>query len=102
MSEQKLSDQRGAEPDDASVRYRILARFPCYGRPMVRLLERPSFKCLMAMVANFSARGLGLIFHRPLEPGSVLALQLRRRHHGLSRILSVRVVHATPQPDGHY
>ena len=32
----------------------------------------------------------------------VLALQLRRRHHGLSRILSVRVVHATPQPDGYY
>jgi hypothetical protein len=102
MSDDKAVAPPSTEPAAAVVRHRVLARYPCYGRPMIRLLERPSFKCLMAMVHNFSGRGLGLIFHRPLEPGAVLALQLRRRFHGLSRIVSVRVVHATPQADGNY
>jgi hypothetical protein len=56
----------------------------------------------MAMVVDFSVRGLGLLFHRPLDPGSVLAVELRGRRHGLSRILAVRVVHSTRQPDGNY
>jgi hypothetical protein len=87
---------------DDPVRHRLMARYPCPGRPIVRLLERPSFKCWMAMVHNFSATGLGLVFHRALEPGSVLALELRRRRHGLSRVLAVQVVHCTPQPDGNF
>jgi hypothetical protein len=87
---------------EAAIRHRILSRFPCHGRPIVRLLERPSFKCWMAMVHNFSARGLGLVFHRALTPGTMLALELRRRRHGLSRVLAVRVVHCTPQPDGNF
>ena len=98
MPEQDVIVSIAADP----VRHRILARFPCHGRPMVRLLERPSFQCWMAMVHDFSARGLGLLFHRPLETGTVLAVQLRHRHHGLSRILSVRVVHSTPQSDGNF
>jgi hypothetical protein len=56
----------------------------------------------MALVVDFSVRGLGLLFHRPLEPGSVLAVELRGRRHGISRILSVRVVHSTRQEDGNY
>jgi hypothetical protein len=102
MANEKVIAQPGAEPEEPVLQHRVLARYPCHGRPMVRLLERPSFKCLMAMVHNFSGRGLGLIFHRPLDPGAVLALQFRRRFHGLSRIVSVRVIHATPQPDGNY
>lgn len=88
-----------AETADAG---RSLVRFPCTGRPIVRLLERPSFKCWMAMVVDFSERGLGLLFHRHLEPGTVLAIELKGRRHGVSRILSVRVVHATAQADGNW
>jgi len=54
------------------------------------------------MVVDFSVRGLGLLFHRPLEPGNVLAVELKGRRHGVSRILAVRVVHATRQSDGNY
>jgi hypothetical protein len=102
MSEQEVAFSTAPMPDSEPVRHRILARYPCHGRPIVRLLERPSFQCWMAMVHDFSAHGLGLVFHRALDAGTVLALQLRQRHHGLSRILSVRVVHSTPQPDGNY
>jgi hypothetical protein len=69
---------------------------------VVRLLERPSFRCWMALVVDFSVRGLGLLFHRPLQPGSLLAVELKGRRHGLSRILAVRVVHSTRQEDGNY
>lgn len=88
--------------DGAAEASRNLVRFPCTGRPIVRLLERPSFKCWMAMVVDFSVRGLGLLFHRRLEPGSVLAVELKGRRHGVSRILAVRVVHATAQADGNW
>jgi PilZ domain len=75
-------------------------RHICDPRPFLQLLVRPSFICRRAFVHNASEGGLGLVLQHPLEPGSVVALQLRRALHGVSRILSARVVHATPFPGG--
>jgi hypothetical protein len=75
-------------------------RTRCDPPPLIQLIVRPNFTSLRALVHDASDRGLGLLLHRPLPPGSVLALRLRQGAHGVSCILSARVVHATPHPQG--
>jgi hypothetical protein len=68
-------------------------------RPM-RLLPRPSHQSFHAFLRDFSIQGLGLIFTRPLESGTLLALQLRKRQTGMSDLLTAEVRHATALDDG--
>jgi hypothetical protein len=68
--------------------------------PLIRVLVRPSFRRYSARVHNISTKGLGLVCDRFLEPGSVLAIQLQRRHAGVSGILSAKVVSSAAQCDG--
>jgi hypothetical protein len=86
--------------DFPSPERRTSDRRPCPRRPLIRLLARPNFECLRAGAVNVSAEGIGLVFDRRLEPGTVLAFLLQHSRPGMSRILSARVVHATPRPDG--
>jgi hypothetical protein len=76
-------------------------RNPCEEARPVRLLARPSFQSIPAFVRDCSGRGLGLILMRPFEPGTLLALQLRKRQAGVSDILTAQVRHATQLAD-HY
>jgi hypothetical protein len=46
-----------------------------------------------------SRRGMRLVFKRPLEPGTIVAVQLRSNQAGLSLILTGKVEHTTPQND---
>jgi PilZ domain len=66
----------------------------------IRLLPRPSFQSFHAFFRDFSIQGIGLIFTRSLEPGTLLALQLRKKKAGMSDILTAEVRHATPLDDG--
>jgi hypothetical protein len=66
----------------------------------IRLLPRPSFQSFYAFLRDISIQGVGLIFTRPLEPGTLLAIELRKHMTGMSDILTAGVRHATPLEDG--
>ncbi len=66
---------------------------------MVRVLAKPSFQSHWAVVRDVSIRGMGLVMSGPLEPGTVLAVQLQRKHTGVSGILSAKVIYCFQQPD---
>jgi hypothetical protein len=44
-----------------------------------------------------AARGLSLLVQGPLQPGTVMAIQLQSQHLGVSGILSAQVKHVTPR-----
>ena len=76
-------------------------RHNCGTARVVHLAIRPSFRAVRAVVSNVSAAGLGLTFNRALDPGTVLAVQVRGRRLGVSLVRVARVVHAT-QTEGHW
>jgi len=65
-------------------------------RHSIRLLARPGLQRLTAIVRDVSLSGIGLELRHPMEPGTILVLELQGRHVGVSRIQSARVIHATP------
>ncbi len=92
-----------AQPDEpapveearrAGVDDRDGARHPAPEPRVVRLAIRPSFQSFPALVHDVSATGIGFLLDRPLESGTVLALQLRGERPGASFIRMARVVHA--------
>jgi hypothetical protein len=54
----------------------------------------------VASVHDISETGISLRLKRRINPGTVLVLRLQHKDGALSRPLSVRVMHATHQPDG--
>jgi hypothetical protein len=82
------------------VERRSVHRYVSDRFPLIRVLIRPSFRPYLANVQDVSVAGLGIICDRCLKPGAVLAVQLQRKHAGVSGILSAQVVHSTPLPDG--
>src|SRR5262249_40016246 len=73
----------------------------CQAAHMVRMLARPGFPSFKALVRDVSPQGLGLLLDRPLEPGTMLAIQLRGcRQRGLSCVLTARVRHCTELAEG--
>lgn len=75
-------------------------RHRCFPRRLVRLLVRPSFRCLPALVADAAADGLGLLMDDRLEVGDVLALEVKAWERGKTQIRSATVIHCTSRPDG--
>ncbi len=98
MTEQVLP----APADSAVADRRMSERYRCSRQRYVRLVARPSLQSFQASVRDFSMRSLGILIDKPVEPGTVLAIQLRSAHAGLSCLLSGEVKHATPQADGHW
>jgi hypothetical protein len=76
---------------------RFAIRFECWDAPMVRVLPKPTFQAMWAVVLDVSQRGLGLLLCHPLEVGTVVAIQLQRKRIGMSGILSGRIIHCTRQ-----
>jgi PilZ domain len=62
----------------------------------VRFLARPNFGPYTGFIQNISKRGLTLLAQARLEPGTLLAIQFRTRHLGVSDILSAQVKQTTP------
>ena len=73
---------------------RRLERYNCSTLPLL-FLVRPCFRCQRGVLRDASAKGLSFYSRTYLEPGSLLAIQLRSQQHGVSGILSGRVVHIT-------
>jgi len=84
---------RPDEPRPAGREGRSHKRYHCRPRTVVRLAVRPSFQSFPALVRDVSAGGIGFLLDRPLEPGTVLALQLRGGRPGTSVVRMARVVH---------
>ena len=66
---------------------------------------------LMGTSQDLSAGGISFILHRRFDPGTLLTIELERPKRDSRRSespvatwgqLPVRVLHATPQPDGHW
>ncbi len=86
---------------ELEVERRRQPRHSCGTARVIHLAIRPSFRAVRAIVSNVSAGGLGLTFNRALDPGTVLAVQVRGRRLGVSLVRVARVVHAT-QAGGHW
>jgi hypothetical protein len=82
-------------PIHPEVERRALCRYFAEHFPAVQVVVRSSFQPFRAYVRDFSASGLGLVCERFLQPGVVVAIQLRRRQIGVSAILSAEVRHCT-------
>src|SRR5258708_34991127 len=70
--------------------------YECRPGKIVYLAVRPSFHSFPALVHDVSANGIGFLLNRSLEPGTVLALQLRGGRPGTSLIRMAHVIHARP------
>jgi hypothetical protein len=81
------------EPQLAGQDTRSQERYQCRPRTIVRLAVRPSFQNFPALVHDVSAEGIGFLLDHPLEPGTVLALQLDGERPGISVIRMAHVVH---------
>src|SRR5215471_3926302 len=57
---------------------RAVARSLAERLPAIQVLVRPSFQPLHAYLWDFSAMGLAIICERFLQPGAIVAIQLRR------------------------
>jgi hypothetical protein len=84
----------------SSDRRREPRRPCCWEHTLIRVAVRPSFHPFPARVRDVFARGIGLLHQAPLEPGTVLALQLRAGVRGTSCIRTARVAHCAPYEEG--
>jgi PilZ domain len=89
---------RQTKPREANRR--SAARIPCSHQSPVRLLVLPGLPPVWGFTRDTSATGMGLLLSRPLEPGTVLTLELGQAVPGDAGTLSAQVVHATPFPKG--
>ena len=85
-----------------AIDLRAVVRRACRRKPMVRVLAKPSFVNLKVRVADVSARGIALIYHRRLKAGTDLAIELQHDRSELSRIVRACVVHAVALPRGQW
>ena len=82
-------DRRGSE------------RFRCNWYPTVGFLARTSTLVMgRGVIRDVSRLGLGIISELRLNPGTVIAIQLRSTEHGFSDLLSAIVRHSTDLADG--
>jgi|AP3Bu8745761321_1050154.scaffolds.fasta_scaffold05393_1 hypothetical protein len=80
------------------VERRAVIRYLC-DREVVysRILTRER---LRARVRNVSVNGIGLLLDAPIEPGTVLLIQMKTMDPDIPLTLVARVVHATMQAEG--
>jgi hypothetical protein len=80
-------------PRRAGVEGRTQTRYRCQKKKIVRFAIRPTFQNFEGVVRDVSTSGIGFLFDRPLEPGTVLAVQLKGGQPGVSMVRMARVVH---------
>jgi hypothetical protein len=81
---------------------RLAPRFATPCQPAWRELGTNWGNSRLAKVYNISATGVGLLCTHWIKPGTVLILTLTNECQQPSRPMSVRVMHATQQPDGQW
>jgi hypothetical protein len=77
----------------AAVRYSCQLDSTCHPVPEGELI-------CTARVVDISATGIGLLIDRPIEPETIMAIQLQKDDLSLSPTLLVEVRHARPRHDG--
>jgi len=83
------------------VNRRVSVRYACNDRPwLIRVLAKPSFQSVRALVQDISATGVSLALGSKVPAGTVLAIEFRSSGSGYSGILSARVVRAGPMASG--
>jgi hypothetical protein len=85
------------------VERRRAVRYPCglgTSRQLVAKVKLDSGEKIPAELRNISATGLSLILDQPLEPGSVVTVQLIRLGRAWHGDLEVRVVYCLRHPHG--
>jgi hypothetical protein len=86
--------------EEVSPERRAVPRYSCRQSLRVRLPSLWICWRWRATVWNLSTRGIGLQLGKRVPLGTVFEVPLKTEHAGLAEILSVRVVHATRQPEG--
>jgi hypothetical protein len=77
---------------------RNATRYFCSCPHPVHLLVRPGASVIKGIISDISAQGIGLLIDRPLRPGTVLVVHLRRDRPSL--LQTARVIHSRALPDG--
>ena len=80
-------------PRRAGIEARTQTRYRCYDRTIVRFAIRPSYQNYFALVHDVSINGIGFLIDRPLEPGTVLALQMLGRLEETTVVRTAQVMH---------
>jgi hypothetical protein len=75
-------------------------RLTCDPPRPVLLLARPELQRITAYLYDFSSRGMGFVIDRAFDIGTLLAVELQRRHVGLSGTLTAKVRHQRELPSG--
>jgi len=73
-------------------------RYICLDGGTLRLAVRPEYKGRRALLVDTSAGGVGFLLEAPLEPGTMLALELGDSGSGDARGRVARVRHCRPHP----
>ena len=78
-------------------------RFRCNWYPTVGFLARTHLLISgRGIIRDVSRLGIGMISELFLEPGTVIAIQLRSAEHGFSDMLSATIIHCGQQEGGAY
>ena len=86
-----------AETTDLSTEPRSETRYHCPRLARVSPQKGPKNLSRLSIVKNISANGIGLLLTRPLDPGTLIDVELRSR----SIVTRVAlVVHSSKQEDG--
>ena len=77
---------------------RTHSRFVCMDGNLVRLAIRPHFKGRLAMLVDVSEGGISFVMEDALEPGTVLAFELKGADEAQPVGRLARVRHSRPHP----
>jgi hypothetical protein len=80
---------------------RAAERFPVNAETSCPFLSPVAEDFGPAKIRNISMDGIGLLLGCRIEEGTLLAVTLSNPTRGFSKMVLVRVVHATPQPGGY-
>jgi hypothetical protein len=86
-------------PPPAAAERRMSARYPC----SLSISCQPTAaagKVLAARSLDVSFEGLGLVLPQPLEPGTLVEVEMRNAAGNFARIRLLLVVHTRPNPEG--
>jgi hypothetical protein len=73
----------------------------CRENCRVRFTIRPSFRAIRTTIRYASATAISLEYYSPLDPGTVLAVQLQTGLCGMSCVRMARVTGARPEEGGY-
>lgn len=79
---------------------RVAPRFPINLTTSCRLMASSSDRNLNVRVRNISVTGVSLVVTRPVDPGSILKIELRSVARNVTQPLRVHVVYCIEHPCG--